>query len=375
MKNIVLIASLLILASVSCAQDSYNNFKPGEIWKDTDGTHINAHGGGITIVDDTYYWFGEHKIAGGAGNKSWVGVRVYSSKDLYNWKNEGVALSVKKDESSKLVEGSVIERPKVLYNDKTNKYVMWFHHELKGQGYDAALVGVAVSNTVTGPYEYIDSFRMHSNVWPQNFTEEQKEHARLKSKEDLKWGEGSVHGVYFLRDFEIGQMSRDMTVFKDDDGTAYHITASEENGTLIISKLSPDYLSLSNEYVRIFPGGNNEAPAILKRDGKYFMITSGLTGWAPNPARSAMAKNMLGPWKSLGNPVRGTEKERKTTFHSQSTHILPVLGKKDAYIFMADRWVPKDAIDGRYIWLPIEFENEKPIIKWHSEWDLDIFRK
>ena len=374
-KSIMYLSILIGSLHNYFAQEKHTSFKPGEIWKDTDGVHINAHGAGILTEQETYYLFGEHKVKGSRGNQSWVGVRVYSSKDLYNWKNEGVALKVTKDPSSKLVEGSVIERPKVIYNDKTKKYVMWFHHELKGQGYHAALFGVAVSDNVTGPYNYIDSYRMHANVWPKNFTEEQKEVAKKMSKEKLKWGEGSGYGVHFLRDFEIGQMSRDMTLFKDDDGSAYHITASEENGTLIVSKLSSDYLSLSDEYIRVFPGGNNEAPAIFKKNGKYFMITSGLTGWTPNPARSAMADNMLGNWTSLGNPAIGNEKERKTTFHSQSTHVLPVLGKKDAYIFMADRWMPQNAIDGRYVWLPIEFEDEKPIIKWFSEWRLDFFDK
>lgn len=183
-KNVLLV--FLFSASVLFAQKKHSSFKPGAIWEDTDGVHINAHGGGMTIVGDTYYWFGEHKVKGGRGNQSWVGVRVYSSKDLYNWKNEGIALSVKKDPGSLLIEVSVIERPKVIHNEKTNKYVMWFHHELKGQGYDAALVGVAISDAVTGPYEYINSFRMHPNVWPQNFTEEQKKHAEEKSKENLK---------------------------------------------------------------------------------------------------------------------------------------------------------------------------------------------
>lgn len=190
-KSILYITILIVSIQNNFAQEKHTSFKPGEIWKDTDGVHINAHGAGVLVENDTYYLFGEHKVKGSRGNKSWVGVRVYSSKDLYNWKNEGVALKVKKNPASKLVEGSIIERPKVIYNDKTKKYVMWFHHELKDRGYDAALVGVAVSENVTGPYEYINSFRMHPNVWPQNFTEAQKEFAREKSKEKLKWGEGS----------------------------------------------------------------------------------------------------------------------------------------------------------------------------------------
>lgn len=377
MKTIQRILYILIISytiNTFAQNKTLNQFdNDNPVWNDTDGTHINAHGAGMLYVDGTYYWVGEHKVAGGRGNQSWVGVRMYSSKDLYNWKNEGVALKVVKDTTSMLQEGSVIERPKVIYNESTGKFVMWFHHELKGQGYDAALTGVAIADEVVGPYEYIDSFRMHAGVWPQNFTEDDKKHAERMAQKELKWGEGAVHGVYFMRDFEVGQMSRDMTLFKDDDGTAYHITASEENGTLIISKLAQDYLSLSDEYVRVFPGGNNEAPAIFKKDGKYYMFSSGLTGWKPNPARSAVADNMLGPWTSLGNPVRGTEIQQKTTFRTQSTHVIPVQGKKNAFVFVADRWTPSDAIRGEYIFLPVEFENGKPILKWYPKWDLSFF--
>ncbi|MGB7395058.1 MAG: family 43 glycosylhydrolase, partial [Pricia sp.] len=349
-------------------------FEPGAIWEDTEGTPINAHGGGMLVHDDTYYWFGEHKIAGRKGNTAQVGVRVYASKDLYNWKNEGVALAVKEDTTSMLQRGSVIERPKVIYNDKTGKFVMWFHHELKGQGYKAAMTGTAVANQVTGPYEYLGSARVHSKVWPQNFTkEQQQEAAEILRDEDAERKQKRKKGAFLYRDYEGGQMSRDMTLFKDDDGTAYHITSSEENATLLISRLADDYLSLTDEYVRVFPGGNNEAPAIFKKEGKYYMITSGLTGWDPNPARSAVADNMMGPWKALGNPVRGSEEEKKTTFESQSTYVIPVQGKENAYIFMADRWRPKNPIDGRYVWLPIEFEDGKPILRWKEKWDLGVF--
>ena len=64
-------------------------FTPGELWPDNQGVHINAHGGGILHAGDTYYWFGEHKTEGTAGNNALVGVHCYSSKDLYNWKDEG----------------------------------------------------------------------------------------------------------------------------------------------------------------------------------------------------------------------------------------------------------------------------------------------
>ena len=82
-------------------------------------------------------------------------------------------------------------------------------------------------------------------------------------------------GLYFKRDFEGGQMSRDMTLFVDDDGKAYHIYSAEENLTLNIAELSDDYQSHSGRYVRVAPAGHNEAPAVFKRNGTYWMITSG----------------------------------------------------------------------------------------------------
>jgi hypothetical protein len=93
------------------------------------------------------------------------------------------------------------------------------------------------------------------------------------------------------------------------------------------------------------------------------MISSVTTGWDPNSARLSVADHHFGPWKKLGDPSRGTEAENKTTFWSQSTYIIPVKAKKNAFIYMGDRWTPKNAIDGRYVWLPILFEDGKPILK------------
>jgi hypothetical protein len=365
----------LFFVLCACQEEKYATFQPGELWLDTDGELINAHGGGFLFYDSTYYWFGEHKISGKEGNKAMIGVRVYSSKDLYNWKNEGVALQVSNALKSKLVKGCIIERPKVIYNKKTKKFVMWFHHELKGRGYKAALTGVAVSDNVIGPYDYIDSSRIHAGVLPQNFSKDDFSKAELiDRREDENWKEKVVKGVFFVRDFEEGQMSRDMTLYIDDNDVAYHITASEENQTLLISKLSGDYLSLTNEYVRVLPGERNEAPAIFKKEGKYYMFSSGLTGWKPNPGKLAVADKIMGDWKFLGNPCHGSEEEKNTTFESQSTYIINVHGKKDAFIFAADRWRPENPIDGRYVWLPIQFNtNGIPYLEWKDSWDLSFF--
>lgn len=353
----------------------YTAFYPGQIWEDTDGNHINAHGGGILYRDGKYYWYGEHKIE--HISSAHVGVRVYSSTDLYNWKNEGVALSVEPDGSGHLLEkGCIIERPKVVYNEKTKKYVMWFHLEHKGKGYKAAEYGVAVSDNPVGPFKFLYSSRSCKGQWPVNLTKEEIAKAKSigdisKNKEDRM--KDIIDGVWLARDIKTGQMARDMTVFVDDDGKAYHIFAAEENFTINIAELTDDYLYHTNRYARILPAGHNEAPAIFKKDGVYWMITSGCTGWEPNAARLFKATNIFGPWESLPNPCVGEGANK--TFHSQSTYILPVDGKENTWIFMADRWTPKNPINARYIWLPIEFENGVPVLKWQDEWKIGELNK
>lgn len=368
-KKIIL--SLFAFTLFSCQNKMADvSFKPGEIWTDDKGTPINAHGGGILQDGDVYYWFGEHKTEGEAGNLAWVGVHCYSSKDLYDWKDEGIALSVSDDTTSAITKGCILERPKVIYNAKTRKYVMWFHLEPKGAGYGGAMSGVAISDKATGPYTLVSVRRPDAGFWPINVLELHKLPVADSVRTGFGGGSLPAHPdtLNLLgRDFEGGQMARDFTLFVDDDGTAYQIYSSEENSTLHISRLSEDYTRSSGTYARFFPGRFMEAPALFKKDGNYYLIMSGCTGWAPNAGRSAVASSIWGPWKELANPFVGAESE--TSFRSQSTYVLPVPGKPGQFIYMGDRWNPQDAIDGRYIWLPIRFEGDQPVIEWKDTWN------
>ena len=371
LKNLIL--SILALSFLSAYSQNVKQFNPGEIWNDNNGVHINAHGGGILYYNGIYYWYGEHKIAGKIGNSAQVGVSCYSSKDLYNWKNESLALKVDENPNSDITKGCTLERPKVIYNAKTKKFIMWFHLELKGKGYYAARSGVAVSDKPTGPFTFLKSFRPNAGFWPVNVQPCHKKPVSPEVKDSYCGGKGClpapVDSVNLLgRDFKGGQMARDMNLFVDDDGTAYQIYSSEENSTLHISKLTDDYLSYSGEYFRVFVGRYMEGATLFKRAGKYYIIASDCTGWNPNAARSAVADQIFGEWKELGNPAVG--KDSELTFHSQSTYVLKVEGKKDSYIFMGDRWTPENPIDGRYIWLPVTFENDAPKLYWKTSWSL-----
>lgn len=372
MKNNLTIPLYLSIAVIffACSEKKLSSFTPGEIWPDNNGVHINAHGGGILQMGDTYYWFGEHKTEGEAGNKALIGVHCYSSKDLYNWNDEGVALSVIEDDTThSITKGCILERPKVIYNKKNNNYVMWFHLEPIGAGYTGALSGIAVSDNPAGPYTFVKAIRPNAGYWPINVEDIHISDHILSEGQRFSGGDLPAHPdtLNLLgRDMPGGQMARDMNLFVDDNGKAFHIYSSEENSTLHISELNDDYTDCSGKYARFFPGRFMEAPAMFKKDGKYYLIMSGCTGWAPNAGRSAVAASIWGPWEELENPFIGEGAD--LSFRSQSTFVLPVPGTNDRFIYMGDRWIPKNAIDGRYIWLPIRFEGNQPVIKWVDEW-------
>jgi hypothetical protein len=353
---------VVLIFATAAAAGPRTEFVNDEPWPDDHGVHINAHGGGILFHDGAYYWFGQHMVAGTAGNQFHVGVHCYRSSDLYNWSDAGIALAAPKDRASDIAEACILERPKVIFNAKTNKFVMWFHLEAKGHGYAWAHAGVAVSDRPEGPYAYVHQLRPNAGQWPVNVNEADKTPGKNN---------------YLARDFVGGQMVRDMTLFVDDDGSAYLIASSEDNTTLQISRLSDDYLTTSGQYARVLPNGRNEGAALCKFKGKYWMLSSGLSGWNPNSARSAVADAIFGPWKSLGNPTVGVNPLNKLgpekTFGGQSTFILPVQGRPGAFIAMFDVWQPRDAIKGNYIWLPMRFDGDRFTITWRDRWNLSAF--
>lgn len=307
----------------------------GEVWLDTSGNPINAHGGGILYHNGMYYWYGEYK-KGETVLPDWAtwecyrtdvtGVSCYSSPDMVNWAFEGIVLpAVPDDTDHDLHPSKVLERPKVVYNAKTKKFVMWAHVE--SADYSKAAAGVAVSDSPTGPFEYLGSFRPND------------------------------------------AMSRDQTIFVDDDGKAYQFASSENNQTLYINELTDDYLRPTGRYTRNFIDAAREAPAVFKHDGRYYMLSSGCTGWDPNKAELAVADSIMGDWTVIGDPSTGKDADK--TFYAQSTYVQPVMGKNNLYIAMFDRWNKIDLENSRYVWLPISIADDKITIPWRESWNFD----
>ena len=337
------------------------------LWLATDGEHINCHGGNILrLPDGTFCWYGEHRVENLKGTSE-DGIALYTSRDLRTWQNEGLVLRASADSTSDIALGCIMERPKVVYNERTKKYVMIFHLELRGRGYSAARAAFAVSDSPKGPFTFIRSLRPNAGKWPADFKKADRRAAQALKADDFKewwtpqWREAIKAGLFLVRDFEGGQMSRDMTVYVDDDGTAYHLFSSEDNLTLHLAELTPDYLDYTGRYWRIAPSGQNEAPAIFKKDGVYWLITSGCTGWAPNEARLFRAEKITGPWTQLAAPTRGEGANK--TFGAQGTYIMENPTVKGEFIFMADIWMPKQLSHSRHLWIPITFEDGTPVLR------------
>lgn len=319
--------------------------KNGTILYDTDGNVLHAHGGHMLFHGGYYYWYGEDR-------RENYYVNCYRSKDLENWEfrnhvltadsetkeiRHRTDLSLKNTEADsrphkefggneKIGGNKVnIERPKVLYNEKTSRFVMWMHYE-NGRDYSCARAAIATCDTPDGNFIYNGSFN------------------------------------------PFGCMSRDCTLFKDYDGTAYFISAARENADTHVYRLTEDYLNVEELVNRLWQGEYREAASVMRRDdGKYFMFSSYCTGWAPNQGKYGIADSIEGRWSLL------SEIGDETTFNSQPAFILPI--KKDNktdYIYVGDRWGGKEYFKSTYIFLEIKFDdNNMPYIEWHDEFKID----
>lgn len=300
--------------------------KNGQIWLDTDGNPIQAHGGCIIEHKGTYYWYGEFKGVDNYPGKCQtpaLGMGCYSSKDLVNWKNEGLAFETDKENSeSPMHISKVFERPKVIYNEKTDKFIMWAHIDSKD--YTFAATGIAVSDSPTGPFKFVE--------------------AKQPNRQDC----------------------RDMTIFKDVDGTAYLVHSTDWNKTLDIARLNDTYTDVDGLYVSVMKDQLREAPALVYHNGMYYMVTSGCSGWNPNSALFSICPNLLGQWKLIDNPCEGPN--YRQTFFGQSTYIFSVNGKD--YI-MFDHWKPNDLKTSGYSILPISYDEaaHTMTITWQDEWN------
>ncbi|MEV5713356.1 RICIN domain-containing protein [Amycolatopsis mediterranei] len=316
---LVLVTLLLGAPGAQAAPVTVTN---GSQFADPAGALVHAHGGGMLKVGAYYYWFGENRNA----DDTFRAVSAYRSTDLKTWEFRNDVLT---QSSAAELGRAKIERPKVIYNSSTGQYVMWMHKE-NGDDYAEARAAVATSSTVDGGYTYRGSFR--------------------------------PLGVH---------MSRDITLFEDDDGTAYMASAARENADLNVYRLTADYTGVAALVRTLWPGSYREAPAMFKRNGVYFLLTSAATGWQPNQQKYATATSVTGTWSGLTNVGDSTG------FGSQTAYVLPVAGSQaTSYLYLGDRWAgawSRPVDESRYVWLPLGFPGATTMsLSWSPKVSIDV---
>lgn len=296
--------------------------KNGTLWTDVDGKDIQAHGGCILPHEGVYYWYGENKSGVTVNRRmDFIGFSCYSSKDLVNWKNEGLVFEpITGIPDHEVGVKCIGERPKVVYNAKTKKFVLWFH--LDNMSYLFCKAALAVSDSPTGPFEYVGAVKPN------------------------------------LRD------CYDMTVFVDRDAKAYLVCASDQNKTMLINELDGTYTKFTGAYKEIFPSQTREAPVVYHTGDMYYIATSGCSGYDPNAMLYGTSTHIMGRWRLIDNPCSGREDYRKT-FGGQSNNSLWANGR---WYMLLDHWNPQDVRRSGYSILPVEFDKMVMAVNWADEW-------
>ena len=355
-----------------------HSIKPGKVWLDTEGKPIQAHGFSVFYNEQEklYYWYGENKekTAGGKKNTVWHwGVRLYTSPDLYNWTDKGLIIPPNpEDLTSPLHPTYCMDRPHIIYCEKTGKYVAWLKIMA---GEVSQFMSILTADKFEGPYTFANK-------------------------------------IYKPLDMDTG----DFALHVDSETKTAYIFFERPHFQLICATLTGDYTAVTGEYSvhydNLLPPYTREAPTYFERNGKKYLFTSGTSGYFPNPSKVCIFDGYHGEYKDLGDPCIGDKSG--TTFSSQITSVIKIPGK-DLYVACADRWMPqwyikpmaKQIISGmerhfkdykpdtspqkamplpgveqkhtentsisRYVWLPIEWEGEKPVLRWRDEWRVEDF--
>ncbi|KAF7589480.1 hypothetical protein BBP40_004234 [Aspergillus hancockii] len=320
------IRAISILLCGAIAQAKY--IVPGGRWHDTDGNLVNAHAGGITFDEDTgrFWWFGEYKIE---GQEEGGGVSVYSSDDLATWKSHGLALKPVENHAYISPE-HIIQRPKVVYSEEANQYHMFWHADNSSYGW--LLQGFATSDTVAGPYTFVNATAPMGN-WSQDY------------------------GLF--------------TDYKDGRSYALYSNGDRKEGRdVYLTEYNKEVTELE-KVIHRFDKYDLEAPTIIQTDTSYYALMSHKTGYRPNNVVAFRADSLAGPWSQ---PFTVAPLNTRT-FNSQSGFSLKIKGsKKTTYLYIGDQWDSNSLWESRYIWLPMEIDDKKKSLElvWNDVYDLNV---
>ncbi len=290
------------------------------------GDAVDAHDGEIAQFNGVYYLYGTSYDCGFEwGNKGapFCGFKVYSSEDLENWTDRGYLFDSKTQVWQSRCDGKTYGcfRPHVIYNKQHDNYVLWINVYDNVIGYR-----VFTSRSPVGPFTEVAE-------------------PKLTVNSDMP---------------AAGLNNGDHDTFVDDDGTAYlAFTDWRTKGTIVIEKLSADYLTGTGECVKMVTNGATEAPGLLKRNGRYYVLYSDPNcGYCSGTGTSyRTAPNPLGPW-SEAHSISSNSCGGQPSFVSTIK-----INEENIYLYGSDLWnnAAKNEALANYYWAPLEFEADGTI--------------
>lgn len=349
--------------SVPDNDSTEQQIRPGRVWLDDAGKRIEAHGGSVIRVDGTYYWYGEDKSHTDGKSKIWTwGVRCYSSHDLVTWHDEGYLVDPElNNPASPFFPERRLDRPHIIRRPD-GQFVMWCKFS------DTGSFTILTAPQILGPYTQVkDGYQ------PQN---------------------------RHIGDFDL---------YVDPSGHGYLFTDADHTDSLAY-RLDDAMTGVEGEPVTIYHGlhapKSREGLCHFVHDGRHYLLTSGMSGYVPNPSEIAVADDPMGEWTVLGDP--SVDDPSGATFNSQASCVFDAGNGR--LIMMADRWVPDyvmtqaktdalgrvisahfdhsikvgpqdiallqgaplggnaDTSKAVYVWLPIDFDSQMPQIRWKDAW-------
>jgi Glycosyl hydrolases family 43 len=296
-------------------------------WLDTSGNLVNAHGVGFIKVGNTYYMVGEQRsglndtYSGSMANgeDAFSGISMYSTTDFVNWTFVGTVV--------KPVPGTILyppqcgERPKILYNASTSKYVIY----------------IKMMTQTGSPSVYIGSFAVLTS--------------------------SSISGPYTLQGTLSLTGADDFQVFQDTDGSQYLVRSEGK-----LYKLSADALSIASTVKTGIQSG--EGVSLYQAGSTYFWQSSQGSYWHCNDNSYSTATSLTGTWTSHGNFCPSGSK----TWESQDTAVVTVAGTAGTtYIYVGDRWVNGHLPASTLVMQPLTVNGStESIPTYNPTWNLDV---
>jgi Glycosyl hydrolases family 43 len=295
---------------------------------DTSGNLVNAHGVGFIRVGNTYYMVGEQRsgkndtYSGSTANgeDAFSGISMYSTTDFVNWAFVGTVVTP--------VPGTILyppqcgERPKILYNASTSKYVIY----------------IKMMTQTGSPSVYIGSFAVLTS--------------------------SSISGPYALQGTLSLTGADDFQVFQDTDGSQYLVRSEGK-----LYKFSADGLSINTTPVKTGIQ-SGEGVSLYQAGSTYFWQSSQGSYWHCNDNSYSTATSLTGTWTSHGNFCPSGSK----TWESQDTAVVTVAGTSGTtYIYVGDRWANGHLPASTLVMQPFTVSGSTESIPTYNPiWKLDV---